>query len=270
MSYKTIIVNLAVDADPDPAVKLSTAMAVRFEAQLIGFAAADIPPLVATEKGFVYEGGVMETRRRELEKRLATLRNTFERLVPASIASRWMQCVHTPTHALVAAARSADLIVTANGRGDDPFRMLDVGSLVLGAGRPVLLAADNAEHLSGKTILVAWKDGREARRAVTDALPFLTRAGQVVVATMAGEPGANIRASLADILLFLKAHDVSARTEVLLGEPGGHQLVEFAHMIGADVIVSGCYGHSRLREWAFGGITRTLMSEGGITRILSN
>ena len=41
-------------------------------------------------------------------------------------------------------------------------------------------------------------------------------------------------------------------------------------MIGADVIVSGCYGHSRLREWAFGGITRTLMSEGGITRILSN
>ena len=270
MSYKTIIVNLPVDADPDPTVKLAAAVAVHFEAQLIGFAAGDVPPLVATEKGLVYEGGIMETRRRELEKRLAALRNSFEQRVPTSVGGRWMQCIHTPTGALIAAARSSDLIITGHGPGDDVFRVLDVGSLVLGAGRPVLLAANNAEHLSAKTILIAWKDGREARRAVSDALPFLIRAKEVVLATVASEAGPDVRSSLADALMFLKAHGVLARTEVLFGEPGGQQLVEFAHMIGADLLVSGAYGHSRLREWAFGGITRTLMSEGGISRFLSN
>lgn len=270
MSYKTVIVNLAVDVDPIPIVKLASALAVHFGAQLIGFAAADVPPLVATEKGLVYEGDIMETRRRELEKHLAELRDAFEGLVPASIGGRWMQHIHTPTSALITVARAADLLVTGHDRGDDAFRALDIGSLVLGAGRPVLLAANNAEHLLGKTVLVAWKDSREARRAVSDALPFLIRAKEVVVATMAGEAGPDVRSSLAEILLWLKGHGVSARTEVLFGVPGGHQLVEFAHMIGADLIVSGAYGHSRLREWAFGGVTRTLMAEHGINRLLSN
>ncbi len=270
MSYKTIIVNLAVDADPGPTMKLAAAMAVHFEAQLIGFAAADVPPLVVTEKGLVYEGGIMEVRRRELEKRLTELRDTFEHLVPSSIRGRWLQCIRTPTSALITAARLADLVVTGHGQGDDAFRVLDIGSLVLGVGRPVLLAADNAEHLSGKTVLVAWKDGREARRALSDALPFMTRAKEVVLAAMTGEAGSDIRGSLADALLFLEGHGVSGRTELLFGEPGAHKLVEFAHMINADLIVSGAYGHSRLREWAFGGVTRSLMAERGINRLLSN
>lgn len=270
MSCKTIIVNLAVDADPMPTVKFAAAIAVHFEAQLVGLAAADVPPLVATEKGLVHEGQIMETRRRELERRLSELRRTFEDLVPPSIAGRWMQYIRTPTSALITAARSADLIVTGDDAGDDAFRALDIGSLLLGAGRPVLLAAKHAEHVAGKTVLVAWKDCREARRALSDALPFLTRAREVVLATMAGEPGQDVRDSLADAALFLRGHGILARTEVLVGETGGHQLVEFAHMIEADLIVSGAYGHSRLREWAFGGITRSLMAETGINRFLSN
>ena len=269
MSYKTIVVNLAVDADPGPILKLAAEMAHRFDAHLVGFAAADVPPLVDTGEGLVYEGEVMQVKRQEIETRLAELRDTFEKLVPHSISSEWKQYICGPTRALGLVARSADLIVTANG-GDDVFRALDVGSLVLGAGRPVLVAAGNAEHLLGKTVLVAWKDSREARRALSDALPLLAKAKEVVVATMEAASGKDVRDSLADVAVFLEQHGIMARTEVIAGAANGEGLMAFARSVNADLIVCGAYGHSRLREWAFGGITLSLIGESGISRLFSN
>jgi hypothetical protein len=81
MSYKSIIVNLAVDAPTAPIVKVGIELAERFGARLIGLAAADVPPLVATGDGMVYEGEIMQIQRTEIEKRLAELRAEFERLV---------------------------------------------------------------------------------------------------------------------------------------------------------------------------------------------
>ncbi|RUV86066.1 universal stress protein, partial [Mesorhizobium sp. M1A.F.Ca.IN.022.07.1.1] len=210
MSYKTIVVNLAVDADPAPIVKLGAELAKRFDAHLVGLAAADVPPLVATDDCLVYEGEIMQIQRTEIEKLLAKLRDSFETLVPASISSEWVQYVCGPTRALGIAARSADLIVTADG-GDDVFRAVDVGSLVLGVGRPVLVVAGNAEHILGKTVLVAWKDGREARRALSDSLPFLANANEVVIATMEADSGQDARNSLADVAVFLEQHGITAR-----------------------------------------------------------
>ncbi|MDX8526005.1 universal stress protein [Mesorhizobium sp. MSK_1335] len=269
MSYKTIVVNLAIDASPAPIVKLATELAQRFEAHLVGLAAADVPPLVSTGEGLVYEGEVMQIQRLEIEKRLAELRDNFDKLVPGSISSEWTQYICGPTRALGLVARSADLIVTADG-GEDVFRAVDIASLVLGAGRPVLVAAGNAEHLLGKTVLVAWKDSREARRALSDSLPFLAKANEVVIATMEGGSGEDVRNSLADVAVFLEQHGIMARTEMIAGDADGDRLVAFARSIHADLIVSGAYGHSRLREWAFGGVTRSLIRESGISRLLSN
>ncbi|TGQ08048.1 universal stress protein, partial [Mesorhizobium sp. M00.F.Ca.ET.217.01.1.1] len=112
MSYKSIIVNLAIDAPPAPIVKVGVELAERFGACLIGLAAADVPPLVATGQGMVYEGEIMQIQRTEIEKRLAELRAEFERLVPASIFSEWGQAVCSPTRFLSVSARAADLIVT--------------------------------------------------------------------------------------------------------------------------------------------------------------
>ncbi|MDX8449451.1 universal stress protein [Mesorhizobium captivum] len=232
-------------------------------------AAADVPPLVATGEGLVYEGEVMQIQRLEIEKRLAELRGIFEKLVQTSVSSEWTQYICGPTRALGLVARSADLIVTADG-GEDVFRAVDIGSLVLGAGRPVLVAAANAEHLLGKTVLVAWKDGREARRALSDSLPFLAKANEVVIATMEANSGDDVPSSLADVAVFLEQHGIMARTEVITGDADGDRLVAFARSIHADLIVSGAYGHSRLSEWAFGGITRALIRESSINRLLSN
>ncbi|OBQ71185.1 universal stress protein [Mesorhizobium erdmanii] len=268
MSYKSIIVNLAVDADPAPIVKLGATLAERFGAHLIGLAAADVPPLVSTGEGLVYEGEVMQIQRTEIEKRLAALHGEFERLVPTSLSNEWMQQVCSPTRLLGAAARQADLIVTGPDEGENVFRAVDIGSLVLGIGRPVLVAASNCELMLANTVLVAWKDTREARRAIADALPFLSKAKDVIVATIDSEHD-DVRNSLADVAVYLEHHGIMARTEILSGEPEGERLTAFARSIHADLIVSGAYGHSRLREWAFGGMTRTLVQESGINRLMS-
>ncbi|UDL92697.1 universal stress protein [Mesorhizobium sp. PAMC28654] len=269
MSYKSIIVNLAIDATPAPIVRVGIELAERFGAHLIGLAAADVPPLVATGDGMVYEGEVMQIQRTEIEKRLAELREVFERLVPASITSEWGQAVCSPTRFLSVSARAADLIVTGGGDGDNVFRAADIGSLALGAGRPVLVTAGNVEHILAKTVLVAWKDTREARRAVADALPFLAKANEVVVATIDTNRDESIRDSLDDVAVFLEHHGIKARTELITGEADGDRLLTFARSIHADLVVSGAYGHSRLREWAFGGVTRTLIEESGINRFMS-
>lgn len=149
------------------------------------------------------------------------------------------------------------------------FRAADVGSLALGIGRPVLVIGNNVEHLRANTVLVAWKDTREARRAVADALPFLAKANEVVVATIASNGDDSVRDSLADVAVYLEHHGIMAQTELIIGEVDGEQLLTFARSIHADMIVSGAYGHSRLREWAFGGVTRTLIEETSINRFLS-
>jgi nucleotide-binding universal stress UspA family protein len=161
------------------------------------------------------------------------------------------------------------LIVTGGEEGENVFRAVDIGSLALGSGRPVFVAASNFEHVLAKTALVAWKDTREARRAIADALPFLSKANEVVVATTDGNPDDNVRDSLADVAVYLEHHGIMARTEILSGEENGERLLVFARSIHADLIVSGAYGHSRLREWAFGGMTRTLLQESGINRLMS-
>ena len=269
MSYKSIIANIAIDAAPAPIVKLGVELAERFGAHLIGLAAADVPPLVATGNGMVYEGEIMQIQRTEIEKRLAELRAEFERLVPASVSSEWGQAVSSPTRFLSVSARAADLIVTGGGDGEDVYRAVDVGSLALGTGRPVLVTASNVEHVMAKTVLVAWKDTREARRAIADALPFLAAAREVVVATIDNDRSESVRYSLADVAAYLENHGIMPQTELLTGEADGDRLVAFARSIHADLIVSGAYGHSRLREWAFGGVTRTLIEDNSINRFLS-
>lgn len=266
--YKSIIVNLAVDAPPTAIVKVGVELAGRFGARLVGLAAADVPPLVATGDGMVYEGEIMQIQRTEIEERLAELRAEFEGLVPASIRSEWRQAVCSPTRFLGVCARAADLIVTGNGEGESIYRAVDIGGLALGAGRPVLVVASNVEHVLAKTVLVAWKDTREARRATADALPLLVKAKEVVVATIDTRNG-SVRDSLTDVAVFLEQHGIMARTELIADEADGDRLLTFARSIHADLIVSGAFGHSRLREWAFGGVTRTLIAESGINRFMS-
>jgi nucleotide-binding universal stress UspA family protein len=111
---------------------------------------------------------------------------------------------------------------------------------------------------------------REARRAVEDAMPFLTQARDVLVATIAPDDRITARESAADVVKFLMKHGVKARSRIEETGSDGEALAALARAIDADLIVSGGYGHSRLREQIFGGATRSLLNANTFNRLLSN
>ncbi|RWK70552.1 MAG: universal stress protein, partial [Mesorhizobium sp.] len=107
---------------------------------------------------------------------------------------------------------------------------------------------------------------------VADAMAFLTDAQEVLVATIEEQDQRSARESTGDVVRFLMRHGVKARSDVLgIGSGDGGQIVmDISRKMGADLVVAGGYGHSRIREWAFGGMTRSLLKQGSINRLLSN
>ncbi|MGH6797164.1 MAG: universal stress protein, partial [Roseiarcus sp.] len=125
----------------------------------------------------------------------------------------------------------------------------------------ILISPPGATGLKLTRAIVCWKDSREARRAVADALPILKASKRVDVVELVNEHEIEAaRGRLADVGDWLHRHGVEA---TCLATPA--RAAESAHLaaiardLEADLIVAGAFGHSRLREWAFGGVTRDLL-----------
>ena len=273
MSYKSILVNLDIDGPIGPVVKAATALARRSDAKLIGFCAADAYLPVTGPEGAAMAAEVMQQMRDDDERRFGELRGQFENLVAGAVETEWRDASEGPTYALVLASRAADLIVTQARRGastGDRARAADPGSVVLQAGRPLLVVGADAGQPPGRKVVVAWKDTREARRAVMDAVPLLQAAEEVAVVTVAPTIDQWTRDGIADVAAFLARHGVTARSEAIESSLESDSLIDFINARGADLVVSGAYGHSRLREWAFGGVTRSLLDQTRLNRFLSS
>jgi len=160
--------------------------------------------------------------------------------------------------------RAADLLVTAAEEGGSLFdrsRQVNVADLVLRAGRPVLVVGSTVDALDLRSVVIAWKDTREARRAVEDALPLLMLSDRVIVAEVAsGEELAGARVRTKDVAAWLARHGVtaSARTVTAANEEAA-ELWKLAKELDAGLLVGGAYGHTRLHEWVLGGVTRDLL-----------
>ena len=114
---------------------------------------------------------------------------------------------------------------------------------------------------------MAWKDEREARRALSDSIPFLEASEGVLVLEVCDEDGlddARIRTD--DVVAALGRRKIAAEPKVTLHahETASQRILEEATDFGADLIVLGCYGHSRLGEWVFGGVTRDLLAQDNV------
>ena len=117
-------------------------------------------------------------------------------------------------------------------------------------------------RLAAARVLIAWKDTREARRAVQSALPFLRVAEQVTMLEIADEALKEAAlAHLDDLEVYLGRHRIKVSGKAVLRAVGSvsEQLKRTARNDGADLIVAGAYGHTRLGEWIFGGVTRDLL-----------
>lgn len=282
MDYAALMVHAEPHDAAEPRIRLAADLADRFEAALIGFAgaAAMPPPVTAPIFGPAVAVEVLEAEQRRVE---AGLRAAHERF--RAVAERdgrrtgWRSFLDHPAAALAREARAADLLIVGRGGGDfglENHRTVDPGDLLMRAGRPVLVVPQGVAALEARRVLVAWKDTREARRAVADALPLLAAAEEVlVVEAVPGEPEEREAAlrRTGDVVALLSRHGATARGEALEPRDGRSvtdELLRTAERHGADLVVAGGYGHARLREWAFGGITRDLLARCPVCCLLSH
>ncbi|MGC1622077.1 MAG: universal stress protein, partial [Pseudolabrys sp.] len=124
-----------------------------------------------------------------------------------------------------------------------------------------------------RRVVVACKDARECRRAVRDALPFLREANEVLVVEIGEEDSkSEHKRNLADIRRYLTRHGVIVADEIWKRARGpvATELLELVRAERADLIVSGGYGHTRLGEWIFGGVTQELLASSPVCCMLSH
>lgn len=272
MSYKSIVVNLDVDGPIESVVKVASELAAASRARLIGFCAADAYLPVTGPEGAALVAQAWQQMRDDDERRFKELREEFESLVADVVKTEWHEALDRPTPALVRMSRGADLILTQALDGaatGDTARIADPAGVVLQSGRPLLIVGTEKASVPARKAVVTWKDTKEARRALSDAVPLLQSAAEVTVVTVASTIDQPVRDSMADVDAFLTWHGIRARGEAIESIDEVGSLLDFVDAQGADLVVSGAYGHSRLREWIFGGITRSLLDRNRFSRFMS-
>ena len=275
MTYAAVMTH--VQADPDAAPRLACAIDIarRFEADLIGVAAEMIPPLAVDSGFYSLEAEWVTAMRETIEARLQEARKTFRAATTAFGDRASFACgMQLPDQAVAAASRAADLIVSGGApiKHRSAYRDCSPAELAITSGRPVLVAPPTAPPLTAKQIVLAWKDTREARRALSDAMPFFNAADRVVVVAICPEiEAAAVKGQVEDVARALTRRGVTAEAKVVEhAHPDGFQILRQASLEGADLVVCGAYGHSRLGEWVFGGVTLDLLSQEEVYLLLSH
>jgi nucleotide-binding universal stress UspA family protein len=264
MSYSTLMVHLELEHPNDVRLQIAGDLAEQFDAKLIGVAACKAQPPYYAEGAFAQS--LVERERNEIRRRMDEVEARFRAALQKRARDiEWRCAMERPIDFVTREARAADLIIAGANRDRtliDPLRNLDPSDLVMQAGRPVFIVPPEAEYLKLKHVVVAWKDTREARRAVVDALPLLHRAKDITVVEVVEGDATNRAAAQArvhDVAVWLGRHSITSVAKVI------HAVEEAADLDalwqdGADLVVAGAYGHSRFREWMMGGMTRNLLT----------
>jgi len=270
MTLNTILVHTNIDYFAEGPVRIAADLALRFGANLIGVCACSIQPLL-TDAAAVGVPTLTEDPS-DIEKQLEAAEARFRGAVArAETPTEWRSSIDFPTDHAALQARAADLIVIGPNRGGSLYREVDPADLIMVVGRPVLFVPDGMSHLAADHVIVGWKDTREARRAVLDSLPLLERAAEVAVATVSEEGDSEALHSADDVVRYLQRHRVNARHVRTEADGGtGTRIMALAQEFNADLIVAGAYGHSRLREWIFGGVTRDLLTKSPLCCLMAN
>jgi len=271
MSYKTVLVALneinRLEALTEAAVKIAK-LGGAFVRGLYTIPAAQIYP----STGFEAVPQMFEGHQTFFKNNLAKVKSTFEAsLQKAGLQGEFIAIEgRSPliSDEIISHGKSADLIIAS---ATDPAEVsgveLDcIERVLIGAGRPLLVLPRRNDHvLDLSRVVVGWNGGREAARSVFDAIPLLKDAQAVDIVCVdpkneervtPEEPGRRIVATL-------QRHGVKAeaRTMESGGESAGKALLKRAQEINAGLLVMGAYGHSRLREFVFGGATRHVLDD---------
>ncbi len=277
MAIKDIVLHMSSKGRSAERLKAGLQIAQTFDAHLTAvhvieelvipsYAQAQIPTQVLREQ------------RKSEARRTKQVEKAFKKSAKAAgVAYEWRAMEGDPVEALSLNARYADLVIAGQpkDRETDKVDVQISEHLALESGRPVLVIPYiGTGKTLGKRIIVAWSGSREAVRAVSDAMPFLRRAREVVVLAInpKGGPGGHGEVPAADISLHLARHGVNADAQDITTDDieVGDILLSRAADEGADMVVMGAYGHSRFRELILGGATRHLLQHMTVPILMSH
>ena len=277
MTYATIMVSLALDQPNEARLAAAGQLAERFDAGMIGIVASVFsPPLYFTDGEQAQ--AVIDRGEASIKRRMSEVEAQFREAAKNRAKHiEWRSAIDFPARYVLQEARSADIIVSG-GPSDafsDPFAIVTPKDLVMEAGRPLLVVPDSVGWLDLRSVLVAWKDTPEARRAIVASLPMLRKAKDVTVAEIveAGGSQAAAVARVRDVVTWLSRHGVAA-SELVAAQNHDRdattQLDSMAADVGAGLVVAGAYGHSRFRELVLGGMTQHLITQTARCVLLSH
>ena len=264
MSYRDILVEMDGGVAASIRVRLAAGLARKFGSRLIGvFAKARIPPpylpsesalgLTTAQVKRIYDA-YDQTVRTASE----TARAAFESVAAdAGVQSDWHELDATGLEDLIDCARRIDLVVASAEGG--PF--LSTAKLAISSGSPVLIAPEAPVSGIGKHVLVAWNGSREAARALRASWPFLMAAERGGLGGPDGFLQRHFEHHGVRPNLIVDPRDDASAGEIIRDQAGA---------LGADLVVMGLYGRSRLEEVILGGASREMLKHGAIPLLISH
>jgi nucleotide-binding universal stress UspA family protein len=269
MRYRSILVQVDGSYGAKARVQAAVRLAVEHDALLTGvFLRSEATPTYLVAEGVVTSAEAVDVFFREREaaagKASNEARAIFEQALPhTGFAAHWQTLNGANHEHITNYARRHDLAIlprrmnVAPDAGDIPVEKVAIGS-----GGPVLVLPEAGYPATfGRKILVAWKDSRESARALRDAWPFLAAAEEVhiVTAVRDGERGMD------DVMeRHLREHGCNASRLIIDRDtdiPTGDLIRRHVDLLGADLVVMGLYGHSRLQEFILGGVSREMLGQ---------
>ncbi len=276
MAFKNLLVHIDDGKASTGRIQAAIALARAHEAHLTGLYVATelaLPGNIVAEISAQYVDTLRDQRAERIEAARARFIEAVER-AGLSVECRTAHCSGTRiAESIGLHARYADMAVLAQPEHGGELEDHIAEDVVLSSGRPALVVPYiGAGKTMGERVLIAWDAGREAARAVNDALPVLERAKSVVVLVINPRRGNHGAEPGADIALHLARHGIEAEAqnfEVKDLSVADALLSRLADE-GIDLLVMGAYGHSRLRERVLGGVTRQIFQEMTVPVLMSH
>ena len=279
MGYHTILAVLTSEADVKPIITAMAGFKNSNEVHLVGCHGEPSQFVVLSAPIDVPDAATIAALYEQADTRMREVGDAFTKACEVEGISHEWRPVRSPggdsAISALASARSADLVVVRQpDRAADEDLAANVEALLFEGGRPVLFLSPTGELASPvRRILIAWDGSREAARATHDALPLLKAADSVDIVIVDPDKLPDIDAPLAgtDIANCLSRHGVHVNVTTVSKAGGSTADAISAQVIAcnADLVVMGAYTHQRLREWLFGGVTRTFLESSPVAVLMS-
>jgi nucleotide-binding universal stress UspA family protein len=280
MAFKTILVCLNEVNRTQVLLDIAAGIAQKHGAHVIGLYV--VPAVrVPSSARFQMTAQVFESHREYFSARSEEVKAQFEDIMLRNGLEGEWQLVESPSPLIadpvVERALGSDLIIASQvDRNSEAGVELDFAQRVLmETGRPLLLVPQSGHFSScGRIAVIGWNATREAARAVFDAAPLLCHAEAVHVTWVEIQNKRTQAGSFlgADLALSLSRHGVAASAGTVAGDgmTAGQALLVHVADLGADLLVIGAYGHTRLREFVFGGTTRYILQSMTVPVLMSH